>query len=97
MEIPTNVENRNKLKTIDLKPGYNLDRATGKPVDFRKPEESVRQEYEEILHDNYDYDYSQMDIEVSIQRGGKHNKKNKTELADIVIYKTSDLSKRDQK
>ena len=37
-----------------------------------------------------------MDIEVSIQRGEKHNKKNKTELADIVIYKTSDLSKRDQ-
>lgn len=81
---------------ISLKEGYILDKATGKPVDIRKPEEAVRQEYESILHDNYSYDFSQIDIEVGIQRGEINNKKNKNERADIVIYKTSDKTKRDQ-
>ena len=84
-------------RTIFLKEGYILDKATGKQVDIRKPEEEVRQEYEAILHDNYDYDYAQMDIEVLIQRGEKHSKKNKDdEAADIVIYKTMDKGKRNQ-
>lgn len=82
--------------TISLKEGYILDKATGKPVDIRKPEEEVRQEYEAILHDNYGYDFAQMDIEVPIQRGEQHSKKNKNERADIVIYKTTDKTKRDQ-
>ena len=81
---------------IALKEGYILDKATGKPVDIRKPEEEVRQEYEAILHDNYSYDFAQMDIEVGIQRGEINNKKNKNERADIVVYKTSDKTKRDQ-
>lgn len=81
---------------VSLKDGYVLDKATGKPVDIRKPEEEVRQEYEIILHDNYDYEYAQMDIEVKIQRGEAHSKKNEKERADIVIYKTPDKTKRDQ-
>ncbi|MEM3074971.1 MAG: N-6 DNA methylase [Candidatus Pacearchaeota archaeon] len=79
-----------------LKEGYIPDLATGKPVDIRKPEEQVRQEYEKILKENYEYDFEQMDIEVQIQRGEKHNKKNEKERADIVIYKTTDKTKRDQ-
>ena len=35
----------------ELKQGYINDFATGKPVDARKPEEKVRQEYEKILHE----------------------------------------------
>lgn len=79
----------------NLKEGYILDRATLKEVDFRKPEELVRQNIEKELHDNYRYDYMQMDIEVSIQRGEVNNKKN-DERADIVVYKTIDKSKRSQ-
>jgi len=86
-----------KKKTkIILKEGYVPDLATGKPVDIRKPEEPVRQEYERILKENYDYDFKQMDIEVNIQRGEQHNIKNKNERADIVIFKTIDKTKRDQ-
>src|SRR3990172_2664782 len=81
---------------ISLKDGYILDRATNKPVDIRKPEEEVRQEYEKTLREDYDYDYERMDIEVSIQRGEVHNKKNQKERADIVIYKTSNKAQRDQ-
>ncbi len=79
-----------------LKEGYWKDWATGKPVDLRKPEEKVRQDYEKILHDDYDYDKLQMDIEVGIQRGELRSQKNKNERADIVIYKTKDENKRDQ-
>ncbi len=83
-------------KLVVLKEGYIPDLATGKPVDIKKPEESVRQEYEKVLHDDYDYNFEQIDIEVPIQRGEKNSKKNKNERADIVIYKTTDKSKRDQ-
>lgn len=79
-----------------IKEGYVKDRATGKLVDGRKPEEKVRQEYEQALHDDYDYDFEMMDIEVPIQRGEKNSLKNKSERADIVIYKTSDKNKRNQ-
>ncbi len=84
------------MKDGELKDGYIADKATGKAVDGRKPEEAVRQEYEEVLHRDYDYDYAQMDIEVSIQRGEKNSKKNKNERADIVVYKTSNKVKREQ-
>ncbi|HEC88376.1 MAG TPA: hypothetical protein ENI52_03575 [Thermoplasmata archaeon] len=80
---------------VKLKEGYILDAATGKPVDGRNPEEEVRQEYEKILHENYAYDYKQMDINVQIRRGAK-KQKGKIDYADIVIYKTTDKSKRDQ-
>ena len=78
------------------KEGYIFDYATGKPVDIRKPEETVRQEYEKILNDDYDYDPGQLDIEVFIQRGSKTTPKNEKDRADIVIYKSTDLTKRDQ-
>ena len=37
-----------------------------------------------------------MSIEVKIQRGEKHSKKNEKERADIVVYKTTNPQKRDQ-
>lgn len=81
---------------LQLKDGYIFDLATKKPVDFRKPEERIRQEYEKVLNDDYDYSFDRMDIEVSIQRGEQHSQKNKNEKADIVIYKTNDQNKRTQ-
>lgn len=83
-------------KDVELKEGYIPDLATGKPVDIRKPEEAIRQEYEKTLHDDYSYNFKQLDIEVPIQRGEKNSKKNKNERADIVIYKTENKTKRDQ-
>lgn len=88
-------QNPNKLMK-ELREGYILDFATKKHVDFRKPEEKVRQEYEKILYEDYDYKFGQIDIEVSIQRGEKNSKKNKSEKADIVIYRTEDKNKRKQ-
>ena len=84
-----------------LKDGWGYDLATGKSVDMRKPEEAVRQKYEQILHDDYGYDYKQMDIEVYIKRGSKHQatgeiEGDNKERADIVIYNTIDTIKRDQ-
>ncbi len=79
-----------------LKDGFIHDLATGKTLDGRKPEEKVRQEYEKILNEDYDYDYKQMDIEVPIQRGEQHSKKNQNERADLVVYKTSDPNQRNQ-
>ncbi len=83
-------------KAVPPKEGYRFDIATGKPVDYRKPEEPVRQDYEKILKDDYDYDFDQMDIEVFIQRGSKTVPKNSSDRSDIVIYKTTDKNKRDQ-
>ncbi len=80
----------------ELKEGYVKDLATGKPVDLRKPEEKVRQDYERVLYEDYDYDYGIIEIEVPIQRGEKHSKKNKCERADIVVYQTKDKNKRNQ-
>lgn len=85
-----------------LKDGWGYDLATGKPVDIRKPEESVRQKYERILHEDYGYDYKQMNIEVFIKRGSRYEKNTKDrgnadrDRADIVIYKTADTNHRDQ-
>jgi type I restriction enzyme M protein len=84
-----------------LKEGWDYDRATSRPVDIRKPEEAVRQKYEQILHDDYGYDYVQMDIEVFIKRGSRSEKGTKEEKAgkdraDIVIYSSTDKGKRDQ-
>lgn len=81
---------------IELKEGFIVDLATGKKVDFRKPEEKIRQEYEKILLEDYDYKKEQIEIEVGIQRGEKNSKKNKEERADIVIYKTDNNKKRNQ-
>jgi len=83
-------------RPIKLREGFISDTATGKPVDIRKPEEKVRQEYERILNEDYGYSYKQMDIEVFIQRGSKTKPKGEEDRADIVIYKSEDKSKRDQ-
>ncbi|MEP0814108.1 MAG: N-6 DNA methylase [bacterium] len=72
------------------------DWATGKPIDLRKPEERVRQEYEMVLHRDYDYSKEQMDIEVYIQRGNSNSRKNRIERADLVIYKSTSPNERDQ-
>jgi type I restriction enzyme M protein len=80
----------------ELKEGYIFDLATKKTVNIRKPEEQIRQDYELILNNDFDYAYGQMDIEVIIQRGEKNSQKNKSEKADIVIYKTDDINKRNQ-
>ncbi len=66
------------------------DWATGKTV-RDTPEERVRQEYEQVLSNDYGYLKDQMDIEVVIQRGSQRKEK-----ADIVIYKTTDTNKREQ-
>lgn len=44
-----------------MKQGYGGDYATGKPVDLRKPEEVMRQNYEKELHEDYEYAREQMD------------------------------------
>ena len=67
------------------------DWATGKPVLINKPEELVRQEFEKVLHDDFGYPKSVMDIEVPITRGSQSR-----ERADLVIYRTTDPSSRDQ-
>lgn len=82
-------------KEIPLKEGYIYDKATGKPVDGRKPEEPVRQDYEKVLYEDYDYDYKKLDINVKIRRGTK-KQKGETDYADIVVYKTTDKNKREQ-
>lgn len=56
------------------------DFATGKFVDFSKPEEEVRQKYERILHNDLGYPKECMDIEVPIQMGASRKK------CDIAIY-----------
>ena len=62
----------------------NKDYATGKLVDFGKPEEQVRQEYERILHDDFGYPKECMDIEVPIPMG--ISKK----ICDIAVYDNAD-------
>lgn len=84
------------MENVTLKEGYIKDRATGKLVDVRKPEEPVRQNYEKELCEDYGYVYEQMDIEVPIQRGEKNSTKNKNERADIVVFASTDKNKRDQ-
>ncbi|MCQ3808631.1 MAG: N-6 DNA methylase [Acidimicrobiaceae bacterium] len=64
------------------------DYATGKPVQDG-PEESVRQDFEVILIDDYGYRKNQLDIRVPIRRG-----RSVVEEADIVVY--ADASGRDQ-
>lgn len=79
-----------------LRDGWGSDFATGKPVDMRKPEEVVRQDYERTLNADYGYQLQRLDIEVFIQRGEKSKLSNQRDRADIVIYKTTDRLKRNQ-
>lgn len=66
-------------------PRSDRDYATGKPVDFSKPEEEVRQEYERVLVESYGYPKTEIDIEVRIPRGSGFY----SDRADIVIYGSS--------
>ena len=70
-----------------LREGWGYDCATGKQVDMRKPEEAVRQKYEQILHEDYSYDYKQMDIEVYIKRGSRNEKGKNGERQNFVYSK----------
>jgi len=79
-----------------LRDGWGFDYATDKPVDMRKPEEQVRQNYERTLHEDYGYDRARMDIEVYIQRGEISKPNNQRDRADVVIYKTASRERRDQ-
>ncbi len=74
--------------------GSISDLATGKKINLKKPEEKVRQEYENILNCDYGYDYNLMDIEVPIIRGSKGKPRTSDNFADIVVYSSKD--KRDQ-
>ena len=58
------------------------DFATGKLVDLSKPEEGVRQEFERVLVESYNYEKNELDIEVVIPRGTGYF----PDSADIVIY-----------
>lgn len=61
-------------------PATHKDFATGKLVDINKPEEVVRQQYEQILHKDLGYPKNQMGIGVPIKIGSK------TCFCDIAIY-----------
>ena len=61
------------------------DYATGKLVDINKPEEEVRQEYEQQLVETYGYPKNHLDIEVRIPRGSGYF----PDKADIVVYRSS--------
>lgn len=60
------------------------DFATGKPIKAGNPEEIIRQEYEQVLIDDYGYKKEEIDIEVPITRGTRTR-----DRADIVIYNSS--------
>ncbi len=57
------------------------DYASGKPVDISKPEEKLRQEYEQILVEDYAYLKEELDIEVKIPKGSGFF----SDKADIVV------------
>ena len=59
-----------------------IDYATGKTLKLlaKSPEETVRQWYEHVLIDEYEYKPEQLDIEVPITMGST------TKKADIVVY-----------
>ena len=82
--------------TSPLKDGWGYDFATRRPVDMRKPEEAVRQDYERTLHEDYGYALGQMGIEVDIQRGEKNKRRNPRDYADVVVYGTDNSVRRDQ-
>lgn len=51
---------KTNVNPIVLREGYIRDRVTGKEV-RNTPEEQVRQDYEKVLNEDYDYDYEQME------------------------------------
>ena len=70
-----------KKDMTEAKPkASDKDFATGKFVNFSKPEEKIRQAYERILHEDYGYPKEQMDIGVPIQMGSSRR------FCDIAVY-----------
>ena len=70
-----------KKDMTEAKPkAQDKDFATGKFVNFSKPEEKIRQAYERILHKDYGYPKEQMDIGVPIQMGSSRR------FCDIAVY-----------
>ena len=63
-------------------PDRRADFATGRLVDLSRPEEVVRQEYEQVLVGDYGYPREHLDIEVAIPRGTGYF----PDKADIVVY-----------
>ena len=61
------------------------DFATGKLIAANKPEEKVRQDYEQQLVLGYGYPKDHIDIEVQIPRGSTSF----SERADLVVYKSA--------
>ena len=66
------------------------DYATGKAVDFSKPEEKVRQETERWLINELGYSQEQIDIEYRIRIGSRSPR------VDIAVFRTNDQNKRNQ-
>ena len=58
------------------------DFATGKKVSLQNPEEKVRQEYEQILHQDLGYPKDCLDIEVPVQMGSAAKR------CDIAVYES---------
>lgn len=91
-------ENNNQMVSLGLgsvnvnldQKGKVIDYATGKTLKLlsKSPEESVRQWYEHILIDEYDYSPDQIDIEISVQMGST------TKKADIVVYENAKKNKK---
>lgn len=65
------------------------DFATGKEVNMAEPEEPVRQQWEEMLIEDYGYAKAQLDIRVAIPMGSA------IEEADIVVFRTAHSHERD--
>lgn len=61
------------------------DYATGKLVDFGKPEEKVRQDFERVLVEGYGYRVDEIDIEFFVPRGSGLF----PDRADIVVFRDS--------
>ncbi len=66
------------------------DFATGKRVDFSKPEEQVRQDTEKWVIEELGYASERVDIEYKVRIGSG------TKRADIAVFRTSDAAKRSQ-
>lgn len=64
-------------------PATDQDYATGKPVDFSKPEEKVRQDFERVLVEGYGYPVEEIDIEFFVPRGSGLF----PDRADIVVFR----------
>lgn len=75
-----NTELKRDIMNDSTKEPTSVDFATGRAINANKPEELVRQSFEKILVNDYEYKKEQLDIEVTIQMGSSRKR------ADIGIY-----------